>query len=61
MVNSNRIFVAKLSDRKTLTSLTKLYGENVYYVAVHFSFFFASDSLPNITTKNKNKGKTKIN
>ena len=38
MLNSNRIFVAELSDRKTLTSLTKLHGENVYYVAGNFLF-----------------------
>ena len=39
VLNSNRIFVAELSDHKTLTSLTKLHGENVYYVAVHFLLF----------------------
>ena len=46
MLNSNRIFVAELSDCKTLTILTKLHGENENYVAGNFlfqlSFLFSS-------------------
>ena len=38
VLNSNRTFVAELSDRKTLTSLTKLHGENVYYAVGNFLF-----------------------